>query len=58
MIIADENIDNNIIIALRGEGVDVFSIAEIKRGIDDREVVEIAKQKKGIILTEVKILEN
>ena len=49
MIIADENIDNNIIIALRGEGVDVFSIAEIKRGIDDREVVEIAKQKKGII---------
>ena len=54
MIIADENIDFRIIQELRKNGIEVFSIAEEFRGIDDFEIIELAKKTGLIILTEDK----
>jgi predicted nuclease of predicted toxin-antitoxin system len=54
MIIADENIDSHIISALRDSGVEVFSISEELSGIDDFEIIELARKADLIILTEDK----
>jgi len=54
MIIADENIDFNIIVALRSNDIDVYSIAEKNNGISDKQVIELARKQKKIILTEDK----
>ena len=54
MILADENIYQNIIFALRDVGIDVFSIYETTRGISDFAIAELSKNPPRIILTEDK----
>ena len=54
MIIIDENVDQSIIDRLGEKEYEVFSIRQHKAGISDREVIEIAASKKGILITEDK----
>lgn len=54
MIVADENLNNFIINSLRDNGIAVMAINEEYKGIEDREVIEIARQNDKIILTEDK----
>ena len=54
MIIADENIDANMVSTLRSHGIEVFSIAENHRGVSDAEVIQLSKNPPKIILTEDK----
>lgn len=54
MIIFDENVDQCIIDRIKAQGFDVFSIRELNPGVSDREVIQLAKTKKGIIVTEDK----
>ena len=51
-IVADENVDNSIIMSLRSAGYTVHSIAQDHAGITDPQVIEIAKEKKALLLTE------
>ncbi len=51
-IVADENINFNIIKRLRTDGFCVYSILENNGGADDETVISIAKQEKAILLTE------
>ncbi len=51
-IVADENINFNIIKKLRDEGFNVCSIMEDHGGIDDEAVITLTKEKKAILLTE------
>lgn len=50
-ILADENIDRQIIERLRADGHDVFAIAELAPGITDDEVLEMANARKAVLLT-------
>ncbi|MCP3929277.1 MAG: toxin-antitoxin system, toxin component [Bacteroidetes bacterium] len=54
MILADEGLNGNIVRELRELGLDVSWILEINPGIDDGQVIEIAKQNKKILITEDK----
>ena len=54
MIIADENIDQSVIKAIRAAGVDVLSIYETSRGIRDEQIIESSRIPPRIILTEDK----
>lgn len=54
MILADENIDANLITFLRAEGIEVYSVRENHQGITDAEVIELSKHPPRIILTEDK----
>ena len=54
MILADENIDANMVSMLRSHGIEVSSVAENNRGISDAEVIELSKNPPKIILTEDK----
>lgn len=51
IIIADENIDRHIIIALRQASYKVISIAEDYKGISDEDVIGITMKLQGILLT-------
>jgi hypothetical protein len=51
MIIADENIDRNIILALRKANHKITSIAENYPGISDEDVIHLTVTLKGILLT-------
>jgi len=51
MIIADENIDNRIILALRKANHRVTSIAEDYPGIPDEDVMNLTVSLEGILLT-------
>lgn len=51
IIIADENIDRHIIVALRQANYKVTSIAEDYRGIPDEDVIELSIKLQGILLT-------
>jgi predicted nuclease of predicted toxin-antitoxin system len=53
-LLADENIDFRIIENLRVAGFNVFSVRENCCGAKDREILNIAKLKKLIIVTEDK----
>ncbi|MDR4509844.1 MAG: DUF5615 family PIN-like protein [Candidatus Brocadiaceae bacterium] len=53
-ILADENVDYRIVKYLRDKNYTVISILEDFRGISDKEVIELAKNKKAIVLTEDK----
>lgn len=44
MILADENLDQRIINALRAHGYAVDSVAELHRSVDDYQVIELARQ--------------
>ncbi len=54
MIIFDENIEVHWIQLIKETQWEYFSIRENCRGISDKEVIEIAKLKKGLIVTEDK----
>ena len=54
MIIADENIPQQLISSLWNNGFEVLSIFESYRGITDVEIIKIAQENKFIILTEDK----
>ena len=54
MILADENIDHSIIESIRQAGIDVYSIYEQQRGINDAAVIEFSRNPPRIILTEDK----
>ena len=54
MIIFDENIEEHWIQLTKKANLDYFSIRESKPGITDKEVIEIAKSKKWLIVTEDK----
>ena len=49
--VADENIDVRIIAQLLKDGHDVYAVARECPGISDENVLEVAKQKKAILLT-------
>jgi len=51
VIIADENLDAKIIAALRAINIDIYSIAELHSGFSDEEVINLTKEKGGVILT-------
>jgi predicted nuclease of predicted toxin-antitoxin system len=52
--VADESVDATIFAALRQEGFFVYSIQENQFGIIDEEVLDVANERKAILLTEDK----
>lgn len=54
MILADENIDYPLIEAIRGIGIEVYSIFEFNRGMMDEAIIEFSRTPPRIILTEDK----
>ena len=50
-LLADENIPRTVIIALREKGYDVASVWELRSGMSDEEVVELAIKESRIIIT-------
>jgi len=54
VILADENIDYPLIEAIRGIGIEVYSIFELNRGMMDETVIEFSRAPPRIILTEDK----
>ena len=52
-ILADENIEKSVIDFLR-DSQNIISIAELKPGITDQEVAELANNSNAILLTEDK----
>ena len=53
-ILADENIDFRLIKLLRENHIDVLSVAEIKFGITDIEVINLANEHNCLLITEDK----
>ena len=51
-IVADENIDFELIRRLRTSNFNVISIAEMSSGISDLEVLKIANDLKALLITE------
>jgi len=51
-ILADENVDYRIVEHLKCNNIEIISLIELKRGISDYEVINLAKEWKAIILTE------
>jgi predicted nuclease of predicted toxin-antitoxin system len=54
MIIADENIEDDIILSLRKIGFEIISVKESHRGISDIEVINLAKKHNALLITEDK----
>ncbi len=54
MIILDENVETYWIQIIKNKGLDYFSIRENCPGISDKEVIEITRKYKGILVTEDK----
>ena len=54
MVIADENIDHQLIEAIRAAGIEVLSVYETSRGIRDEQIIETSRNPPRIILTEDK----
>jgi predicted nuclease of predicted toxin-antitoxin system len=50
-IVADENVDKEIVDRLRADGHDVLFIAEHAPGIDDQAVLDRSRQTNGVLLT-------
>ncbi len=53
-ILADESVDYRIVKELRNKDFDVISILEDYRSISDKEIIEIARNKATLLLTEDK----
>ena len=58
MILADENISQEIIFALWNFGIEVYSIYQSNRGISDEEIIQLSRNPPRIILTEDKDFGN
>lgn len=54
LILADEGLNGNIVRELRQEGFKVDWVLEVEPGIDDNQVIELAKQQQQILITEDK----
>lgn len=54
MILADENIDHGIIVALRAAGYAVESVYESHRSLSDERIIALSRNPPQIILTEDK----
>ena len=54
MILADENISQEIIVAIRNIGIEVYSVYQSNRGISDEEIIKLSRNPLRIILTEDK----
>ncbi len=54
LVLADEGLNGNIIRALRENGFNVNWILEVAPGIDDEQIIELAKEKQRILITEDK----
>ena len=52
--LADENVDDSIVAALRADGHSVLYIAEMSPGLDDDRVLELTNSTNSILLTEDK----
>jgi len=50
-IVADENVDKEIVDRLRGDGHDVVYIAEADPGTDDQAVLDRSRQDDRVLLT-------
>lgn len=53
-ILADENVDHRITKTLRKKGFEIISVLEDYQGISDKEVLELARIKETLLLTEDK----
>jgi predicted nuclease of predicted toxin-antitoxin system len=53
-IVADENIDFQVIRKLRNAGFEVFSISENLASIKDNEVIAVANEQNALLITEDK----
>ncbi len=53
-ILADEDIDFRLIKNLRTKGFEVMSVLKDYQGASDKEVLEIAKNREALLLTEDK----
>lgn len=53
-ILTDENVDYRIVKYLRDKSYKIIGILEDFRGISDKEVIELARNKEAILLTEDK----
>jgi predicted nuclease of predicted toxin-antitoxin system len=49
--LADENISNKVVNALKSRGIDIISIKEVTSGIDDVTVLENAYQQNRVVIT-------
>jgi predicted nuclease of predicted toxin-antitoxin system len=49
--LADENISNKVVNALRNKGVDIISIKDIEPSLSDETVLEVANKHKRIVIT-------
>ena len=50
-IIADENCDRMLVVALREAGHDVLSIRESEKGQDDSYIFDLARTERRVVLT-------
>ena len=50
-LVADESVESPTVSALRSAGHEVLSIAEETPGIEDREVLSIARRKASLLIT-------
>ncbi len=50
-ILADENVESEIVVALRAAGFEVIDIKEQSPGIDDYDVLSIAANADAVLLT-------
>jgi len=50
-LLADENIPRTVIVTLRGKGYDTVSVYELRPGMRDEDVVELAVKERRIIIT-------
>lgn len=53
-LLADENIDDSVLVALRNAGHDVQAVSEMEPGIHDEAVLSRANSNESILLTEDK----
>lgn len=51
-VVADESVNYRFVKRLREEGFNVYSIMEECSGITDREVLQIAKDRQAVLITE------
>ena len=54
MILADEGLNGNLVRALREEGYQVIWIKETNVGMDDEDIIALARQNSQILITEDK----
>lgn len=50
-ILANENVPQPVVASLRTRGHDVAWITEIRRGMEDREVLALAQQEQRVVVT-------